>query len=816
MQYQFLNIFLDQKELLKQAKIGINTFLLENNASQLEKIYNFYKSGINLLYVNGFLGAGKAQIVNYSTNFLSADTIVLKYNCFNSTVLDDILLSFYSDFKKLSSQNIIIEPKIKTENFTQKVNSYFSQIEKSFLIIIDSFEEVLEENRKEILDFIFHLNSMQKVKIIIIGRTFESKYFKNISIELVTVDALGRQLFDKYMKEEKIKAPSGIVDEFYKDTGGYYFFTTLSINLMKHEKLSLVDFLVKLKNSYLPFDKFLGKQALNFPPVSQRNLFWLLSTIRHPISIELLKTLNLYNQEEVNFLTKNLIIIEKNFNLYVHDFFKEAVDGTVQPHVLQKFHQYIIDLYSTQLPLKPSSRDICISRQTMRKEIEYHKLFLPKKPKAIETPTVDINYLSYSQAFDFGGKTKPVEKKEEKQPPMQIDLPHKKNIDINLENMPFQQQSAEKVDKKEVKHEAAAKLIPNHHDVPPEYGDFTLDELMEKAKLAEDRYDYASVINICQKAVTKKEDKNYRTQLPIIYTKLAKAYQKNSDYEKSLEYYNLLREFYKKAKDFVKVNYVKFNIAKIFYETYKIDNAKELFVEIIKSKNTLPSLMIKCYLQLANLEESLPDTALNYYNKALGHIDKTVGVDVLSELYFKYALIMDDRGETKTAIEFYNKCINLPNADVNRFLSAAYSNIATVYLEKNDVNNALKNYQAAYEIDKQSSNMEGTYYSASKLASILQRKHPDEALEYLNIALDCAKLTKDVFYIVSALLAIGDYYYDKNKNEIALRHYINALDLAENTFSQDNIDKINVRINDIRFRIDIDKFDELVGLIRAE
>ncbi len=112
-------------------------------------------------------------------------------------------MSFYCDFKKLSSQNIISEPKVKTENFTQKINSYFSQIEKSFVIILDSFEAVLEENRREILDFVFHLNSMQKVKVIIIGRTFDSKYFKDKQIERVTTGALEKKIFVKYLKTEK-------------------------------------------------------------------------------------------------------------------------------------------------------------------------------------------------------------------------------------------------------------------------------------------------------------------------------------------------------------------------------------------------------------------------------------------------------------------------------------------------------------------------------------------------------------------------------------------------------------------------------------
>lgn len=820
MQYQFSNLFLDQNELFNQPLNNISPFLLENNKSQIEKIYNFYRSDINLLYVNGFLGTGKVDIINYSINFLSAETIVLKYNCFNSTILDDILLSFFVDFKKLADQKLISEPRTKTENFTQKINSYFANIEKSFVVIIDSFEEILEENRQEILDFIFHLNSMEKVKIIIIGRTFESKYFNNVRIERVTTTALEKQIFDKYLKSEKIKASSGVIEEFYKHTRGYYLFTTLSIKLMKKEELSLVDFLINLKNSYLPLDKFLEKQSLKLIPQNEKNLFLFLATIRHSVSIDLLKKINLCNEENIKTLVENLIITTEDSKIFVQDYFKEEADSLSSPGFLQKVHQYIIDLYSTQLPLKPLERDICVSRQTMRKEIEYHNFFLPKKPKLIENPALDINYLSYSKVFTQDEKSLNENFKattEEKAEPIQIDLPQKKNIQINLENLPFQQQEQKKEQTKKYINYENKSSFDEKDIVEPE--NLSLNELIELAKQAEKHYNYQEVIELYKKAILKTGDANYKNNLPVIYTKIAFAYQKSANHEKALNYYTMAHDFYKESQDFVKMNYIKFNMAKIFYDTYKIDNAKTLFTEITQSQSSPPSLLIKSHLQLANLEDNLSNSqdAIEYYKKALMISDNTIPPEILSELYFKYALTADDKNDTQTAIEFYDKCIKLTgNTKVNKFLSPAYSNIATLYLEKNDTNNAILNYKKAYGIDKQNNNLEGVYYSSSKLASILQRRQPEEALEYLNIALNCAKLIKDIFYIVSANLAIGDFYYDKNQNEFALKYYINALDLAQNNFSKDNINKINLRINDIKFRVGAEKFENLVEIIREQ
>ena len=78
MKYKFENIFLDEKELLSLNSEMIDPVLIENNKSQIKEVYEFYKNEHPLLYVNGFLGTGKVQLVNYSLNFLSSITTNLR------------------------------------------------------------------------------------------------------------------------------------------------------------------------------------------------------------------------------------------------------------------------------------------------------------------------------------------------------------------------------------------------------------------------------------------------------------------------------------------------------------------------------------------------------------------------------------------------------------------------------------------------------------------------------------------------------------------------------------------------------------------
>lgn len=806
MKYEFLNIFLDAKEILTQTTKKINPFLLENNSAQIEKIYQFYKSDVNLLFVNGFIGTGKAEVVNYSTSFLSPETIVLKYNCFNSTVLDDILLSFFVEFKKLSVQSAIIEPKIKTEGFTQKVNSYFAQIERPFVVILDSFSELLDENRQEIIDFILHLNSMNKVKIIIIGRTFESKYFNDIAVERVTTLAFDREIFEKFLKSEKIKVQAGIYDEFYKHTRGYYFITALALKTMQSKSISLVDFLTDLKNSYLPFSKFLEKQSFSLVQPDERNLFLFLCLIRHPVSLKLLEKLKFCSEEKVKPLMENLIILQDGENIYVQDYLKDEIEDSTSPNILHKIRQYIVDLYSTQLPLKPLERDINISRQTMRKEIDFHSLFLPRKPKNL-SQSVDINYLSYSRVFEMGDKQKHDEQKIESlqdqgQPESKIDLTQRKNIHINIDNLPFQG--------------ANKSLLSTQVPKQVYKENLSFKDIIINIKQSEKQYQYSEVIELCKQALKMKDEKEYQTYLPLFYSKIAYSYKKMADYEHSLNYYELAEAFYQRSGNFARVNRIKYSIANIFYDTYRQDKARELFNEIINSPDSSDILIVKSYMKLANMEEdaSFVQKAFEYYKLAIERSGSIAKIDILSELYFKYALILDDQGDIKNAIEYYNKCINLStDMSVNKFLSPAYSNIATLYFENNDVEDAIVNYTKSYEIDKENNNLEGLYDSSSKLASILHRRNPEKALEFYTEALRSAKEIKDAFYIISASLEIGDYHYDKKQDEIALKYYINAYALARNNLSSENLQKINTRLNDLKFRLGNEKFENLAKVI---
>ena len=355
---EFIKEAVDKKIVQKQD-IGINPYLIENNFNQIEKITKFFQTQTPVLLVNGFMGTGKVLIVNQALSFLEDDVITLKYNCFETTILDDILLEFFDNFKKLTAQGIIQIPKARTENFTQKINAYFESIEKPIVIVINSFEQITKDNKQEILDFINHLAKSGKVKFVLIARKFDYNDFTT-DFERVAISALDKGIFEKYLKSEDFKQIGPLSDELYKYSRGYYFYTTLSIKIMQIRKLNLMEFLSGYTKSFLSFNDFILREALSLVDPVSGHLVRFLTIMRHPVNVKLLQTLHLYDADKIAFLVDNMVLTREGAMIYLQDYYKEISENSIADNIAIKIHKSCVELYNTQLPLKPLERDLLI------------------------------------------------------------------------------------------------------------------------------------------------------------------------------------------------------------------------------------------------------------------------------------------------------------------------------------------------------------------------------------------------------------------------------------------------------------------------
>lgn len=347
-------------------------------------------------------------------------------------------------------------------------------------------------------------------------------------------------------------------------------------------------------------------------------------------------------------------------------------------------------------------------------------------------------------------------------------------------------------------------IIETKEEQPTIYKDLTTDELLESAKKLKNEYKYNEAIKVYLQLLEKNDVDNIK-----IYSELSELYIKVGNLKYSLHYFNHLIKHYRELNEVTSVNKIKLQVAQIYYQSYKTNEAINILHEII-SESTETSTTIKAYTTLANIYISLSakNKAYELYNKAIILSEREQYKLNLPELYFKFAILADENDNTEIAVEYYKKCIAV-SEDNCKYKSLSYSNLGDFYLDINDTKQALKNFKSAFLLDEQNSNNYGMYYSASNVAKILIHTETEEAYKYLLQAKTSAIKSNDIFAMANAGLHLGDYFSNKNEPELALKEFFAVYNLVKDKFSQDNKKKIQIRINDIKLKIGDKKFNEL-------
>ena len=790
MENLFINEISDKKIFLNTSGAFLNPVLAENNLNQFCQMSDFFKSDKFLLLVNGFLGTGKSSVTDYFLKFLKTEVITLKYNCYETTILEDLLLSFFERFKELAAENIIQEPKMRSENFVQKINSYFMSITSPVVIVLDSFEEVLKNNKPEILGFLKHLSQTGRVKVVIISRKFDYEDFENVfDYTKISIGALEKHLFEKYLKSSDIKLIGPVSDELYKHTRGYFLYTALAVKIIKIRGLSLYEFIGGFSKSFLSFSDFILREALALVDPVSGHLFRFLTVIRHPVGINLLKAFNLFDEFKIKVFIETMILSKDENMIYLKDYYKSIAENSIPDNVALKLHRSCVELYNTQLPLKPMERDLLISRATMRSEIEYHSMFLPKKPVIKPKHVLE--------------QTEPSNIEEP------VELPQKKDIssisfifESEEEEFSIMNKIADSINEFITFTDEQLKEIEKENNM-------SILELVNRARQEENNFNFKRVVMIYQRCLMMKNDSDFQTFQPIVYTKLADAYAKLSDWFNSLKYYEEAAKIYSSAGDILKLSEIKFEIANIYYMMFKRENAKDVLTEIISLKNLQPDSYVKSYILLADLSDDDVDKAYEFLKAALEHAEDSENESLLAELYYKFAIASDEKGETKQAVLFYKNCVEI-DKEKNPFVSGAYSNLAAIYEDADAKDSAIRFYEMSLAIDEENNNLNGIYLSSMKLASLNRRKAPEAAFRFYNRAYETACKLNEVFYKVSSTLAFGDFYLYSKNPEQALRKYFLAKSIAEGNLSENNLKKIERRIEDLKLQLGEEKFNEIV------
>ena len=739
MDYEFLDSSIDRENIILPDSDKINPFLLKNNYAEVIKGVDFLASEEKFLYLHGFLGTGKRQFINYLTEFLSQDVIKLEYYCKEATVCDDILLAFIDTIDKHAiSKAVNLNAKITTlgVKFQQQVSS----IKKPFIIILHSLDDVLDENLRLITDMASQILKEPNVKLIISTRAMRQNLLSGVNEDRkLFLKAFTKDIFKEFLISNQINATDTVIEDFYKYTRGYYYYTALSVKIIQAMKTTLSDFLQKYTSSNTSFDSFLGVTYVNLIPSTIRNFFWFLRTIRHGMSVNALAVFELYDEFSIEYLKSNLMIFQSGETIYVQDYFLQKIDISIPAKTEIKLHKYIINIYEGQLKEPLKQRALLISRQALRAEIDYHTGCI--------------------YALEHGIKEQP-------------EAPVSETVEVKTE---------------------PAKVVSKS----------LADKLKEAEELALDKK-----ITEAIESYTKILETDGIDLLTVVDIRLhlARLYKEANDFKMSSHYYELVETYYRQHSEFINLNYLYYEMTDLYFKMYKNERAIDTIKKVIYSVDTPQSLMVSACTLLGNIYSRInnPNEAYAYYKKALESLDENTDELTLAELYFKYALACDDRGEVKQAYDYYNKCIAVPVE--NPYKSLAYSNLASCYYENESYDEARDCFYQAYKLDKASNNYDGIYYNASHLADLDKSKQ----LEYLLEAKQSAEFINEDFYILESTIALGDYYYNApNKHKEALREYFKAKKVARNLAETVDTTKIESRIKDMRLRMSEEEFNEI-------
>lgn len=729
----------------------INSHVQKNNDVILKKVFNFFQTESKILFINGFAGVGKKQITEHTISYLDKNVIVLKYNCVESSALDDVLLTFSAILKQKTSLGQYPEADA-IENVRDKVEYFFNKSEFKFVLVFYNTDVLKPQNFEDITSYINSMALRESFRVVVCSKTFDTdKIPENIKYVKVVVKALSKNIFEEYIKEFGIKVTPAMLDQLYRLTRGYFFSTCLCIKYMINQELSLKEFIVQYTNSGENFDIFLAKSYYRLIVGTTRSAFNLFIKMHHGLNLKILQTIGSYPEIIFKTLSENFYVYKSGKNYYPNEFLKMQLAKNAPVEIT---NQRLVSYYKKQLELSPEERDVLISRASLQDEIAFYEGL---------------------------------------------------NIEVSEETQ--QKSDTASVANDYAKTSVVAEGVETKEKVN-EYDAYDSNELYEKALSEFKAFSYPKTIDVLTNLLDRKE--SIEPQMVYdSYSMLAKTFSKLTKWGYALYYYDLLEKHYASESDTENVNKIQYEKAYIYYQSYKIIDAIKVLKNLV-SCTKQDDVIVKSSVLLGNiaLSASNKSLALEYYDNGLKHVNDVDEPDLLMELYFKYAVLSDENGDMDKAIEYYKKCVEL-NSDKCKYLALAYSNMGDLFLDNELFAEAKDCFDHAYNADMVNENYYGMYYSLSKLLELTDKKEKDLRLSIASKAKECALKTDDYNAVLLSVINLGDEYYNYPQPEKALAEYLALYNEGVEVLEEPNFSMIKARIEDIKARMSEEDFERL-------
>jgi tetratricopeptide (TPR) repeat protein len=211
-------------------------------------------------------------------------------------------------------------------------------------------------------------------------------------------------------------------------------------------------------------------------------------------------------------------------------------------------------------------------------------------------------------------------------------------------------------------------------------------------------------------------------------------YQK--DYENAIKYWETTGNFYSSHNRPEKLNIVLSNLALVYIETKKFDEAEKIFNSILSRaiKNKENTTIVNIYTNLASLEHAKgnEEAAIEYTIKSIHALDGTNELSRIGSLYCNLGELYRVKNDFINARKSLHTGLRLILKSQNiHELSHAYQNLAVFY-------ESTKNYQYALAYKDTFYSIRDSIYNIDKQEQILKLEHEfeskqkEEQIELLN------------------------------------------------------------------------------------
>ncbi|HSA06771.1 MAG TPA: tetratricopeptide repeat protein [Candidatus Gastranaerophilales bacterium] len=734
-------------------------FSILNRKEYVKNIIDILNSAdYKIINITGSAGVGKTYLLKSIFHLLKKNLQTYYYECSEATNLDDIILSLFNHLKKITAKDreyiktFRISPSFSID---ERLINKIKNLEKPFLILLDGTENIFrstdEKTKKELLSFLNFISSSQNIKIIIAGESF-SEFEHKKGIYTLKLEGLNRENAFELIKNIGIPCSKELMQELFKLTNGYPESILLFLTFVKNSNINAEAVLDKIKNSEINLESFLIQQLYLLIPKEYKELISFFALIRHLVSMQTLKKLDLTPdiEKKVLYLTSLMVLNKNNNNFHLKQGFKKHIQAQISREERIKIHKKLHELYSEQIIAKLENRILPVSRKLLRSEQYYHynKLVKSGVTENFQAKKQDSVYDKSSLesdgfALNFSDYYEDIQ--------AELSEYEKNLLDYEANNSDIQ----------------GLYELEHFNDINP---------VVNKPKA-----EIKNLINNTEKELQEK----------LI------AYEQQED--KQNYYYTLfkLASFYK--------DHFRHELALKNY--YTVLNCEVLSISTDISFEALKNIgEIYDYRRDHNM-------SLNYYTKAL---KEAQNIEQKAEIYFKLALAYDDAGDFEKALNFYHENINISeNLEENAFLAASYSNTADIYEEKGIIEKAIEFYKKSLNIDTQTNNPEGLYDVFLKLGNIyLGAENYSEAGKYFYRELSMAKKLDDPYKIAMSYLDMGDIFLIEKNYEKALKSFILAQKSIDKTISTDSREKINRRFRQVAQEVGQENYTKIIEKIK--